>query len=187
QKVICRPRPALRADLPMNGEVLAFELSAAARRAEVQLAAVVLRDMHGRSHVDGHAADRVGRERSGSGDRQRARSGAPVASCNDLSEGEQSDLLLRAAAHLAGGTQEEIALLALAEVVAARHRRAAPRALPIAAAAAFATDPVCGMTVDVATAMHVAEHDGRKLYFCSAGCRAQFEREHLPIHGEVGS
>jgi len=43
------------------------------------------------------------------------------------------------------------------------------------------------MTVDVAIATHVTEHDGRKLYFCSAGCRAQFESRHLPIHGEVGS
>ena len=76
-----------------------------------------------------------------------------------------------------GGTQEEIALLALAEVVASRHRHAAPRSMPMAPAVAFVTDPVCGMTVDVATAAYVTEHEGRKVYFCSAGCRAQFERE----------
>ena len=75
------------------------------------------------------------------------------------------------------GTQEEIALLALAEVVASRHRHVAPHAMPIAAAVEFATDPVCGMTADVATAVHVAEHDGRKVYFCSAGCKAAFERD----------
>jgi len=33
------------------------------------------------------------------------------------------------------------------------------------------------MTVDVATAMHTAVHAGRSFYFCSAGCRAEFERE----------
>jgi len=81
-----------------------------------------------------------------------------------------------------GGTQEEIALLALAEVVASRHSRVGPRALPISTAAVFATDPVCGMTVDVATAVHITEHDGDKVYFCSAGCKAQFESQHLQIH-----
>jgi xanthine dehydrogenase accessory factor len=38
-------------------------------------------------------------------------------------------------------------------------------------------DPVCGMTVDVATARNVATHEGRTYYFCSAGCRAAFEAE----------
>jgi xanthine dehydrogenase accessory factor len=38
-----------------------------------------------------------------------------------------------------------------------------------------AVDPVCGMTVDVATARNVATHEGRTYYFCSAGCRAAFE------------
>jgi Cu+-exporting ATPase len=33
------------------------------------------------------------------------------------------------------------------------------------------------MTVDVATAMNTAEHPGRTFYFCSAGCRAEFERD----------
>ncbi len=36
-----------------------------------------------------------------------------------------------------------------------------------------ATDPVCGMTVDVATALH-AERDGKTSYFCSDGCRQKF-------------
>lgn len=35
-------------------------------------------------------------------------------------------------------------------------------------------DPICGMLVDPATARHTAEIDGRKWYFCSAGCRAKF-------------
>ena len=38
-------------------------------------------------------------------------------------------------------------------------------------------DPVCRMTVDVATARNVASHEGRTYYFCSAGCRAAFEAE----------
>jgi Cu+-exporting ATPase len=35
-------------------------------------------------------------------------------------------------------------------------------------------DPVCGMSVDPATAKHHAEHDGHDYYFCSEGCRAKF-------------
>ena len=35
-------------------------------------------------------------------------------------------------------------------------------------------DPVCGMTVDPATAKHRADHSGTTYYFCSAGCRAKF-------------
>ncbi len=41
-------------------------------------------------------------------------------------------------------------------------------------AGASAVDPVCGMTVDVATAKHKAEHDGRAVYFCSGRCREKF-------------
>jgi len=37
-----------------------------------------------------------------------------------------------------------------------------------------AVDPVCGMTVDPATARHRAEHEGRAYAFCGAGCRAKF-------------
>ncbi len=37
-----------------------------------------------------------------------------------------------------------------------------------------AKDPVCGMTVDPATAQHHAEHDGHAYHFCSAGCRTKF-------------
>lgn len=34
-------------------------------------------------------------------------------------------------------------------------------------------DPVCGMTVDKATALH-AERDGQTFYFCSEHCRQKF-------------
>src|SRR5579883_105316 len=40
-----------------------------------------------------------------------------------------------------------------------------------------ARDPVCGMTVAVATAKHKAEHDGQTYYFCSARCREKFVAE----------
>ena len=38
-------------------------------------------------------------------------------------------------------------------------------------------DPVCGMTVDPATAKHRAEHAGHSYFFCSARCRERFTTE----------
>jgi Cu+-exporting ATPase len=35
-------------------------------------------------------------------------------------------------------------------------------------------DPVCGMTVDPATAKHRHDHDGTTYYFCGGGCREKF-------------
>jgi uncharacterized membrane protein YraQ (UPF0718 family)/YHS domain-containing protein len=37
-----------------------------------------------------------------------------------------------------------------------------------------AIDPVCGMSVDPTSALHVADYDGQQFYFCAAGCRAAF-------------
>ena len=38
---------------------------------------------------------------------------------------------------------------------------------------AVTKDPICGMTVDEATALH-AERDGKTFYFCSDHCRKKF-------------
>jgi YHS domain-containing protein len=62
----------------------------------------------------------------------------------------------------------------VAEVVALRRQRRQPVAVSRPAAAAFATDPVCGMAVEVAGAMHVARHQGRDYHFCCGDCRRQF-------------
>ena len=74
-----------------------------------------------------------------------------------------------------GGSQEEIALMALAEIVAARRSRAS---IPVAdpAPVTFVTDPVCGMTVDPLTSAHRLESGGQTYWFCSAGCKASFEK-----------
>ena len=44
----------------------------------------------------------------------------------------------------------------------------------------LALDPVCGMTVDPATAKWTAEHDGKTVYFCSEGCRNKFVADPAP-------
>src|SRR5262245_42820458 len=36
-------------------------------------------------------------------------------------------------------------------------------------------DPVCGMTVDPATAQAVVEHAGKRYYFCCPGCARKFQ------------
>ena len=41
----------------------------------------------------------------------------------------------------------------------------------------LAKDPVCGMSVDPATARHKVEHGGSTYHFCSAGCRDKFVAE----------
>jgi uncharacterized protein len=40
-----------------------------------------------------------------------------------------------------------------------------------------AEDPVCGMTVDVATAEHTSVLDGQTYYFCSPGCKQRFDKD----------
>src|SRR5687768_309113 len=45
------------------------------------------------------------------------------------------------------------------------------------AAAPPAIDPVCGMTVDPATAKHRLSWHGRDYVFCCAGCRTKFEAD----------
>lgn len=39
------------------------------------------------------------------------------------------------------------------------------------------TDPVCGMTVDPATAAASSKYEGRTYYFCSQTCAASFEAD----------
>ncbi len=49
------------------------------------------------------------------------------------------------------------------------------RGLPLTLAAApGATDPVCGMTVDPASAPASLEHEGKKYYFCNPHCAQKF-------------
>jgi YHS domain-containing protein len=40
-----------------------------------------------------------------------------------------------------------------------------------------AIDPVCQMTVDIATAHYTSDHGGSTYYFCAAGCQRTFEAD----------
>ena len=56
-------------------------------------------------------------------------------------------------------------------------KTAASPAGAAAAAAAEATDPVCGMTVAAGPSSYPLEHDGTTYYFCRAACRQEFARD----------
>ena len=98
-------------------------------------------------------------------------------------------------------TPQEIALGAVAGLVALRHEceqadtlaqtataqtgvatEAVPPLSPCEALGTPAGDagryvnPVCGMSIDIATARHVVEYGGQKIYFCCDCCKAEFER-----------
>jgi xanthine dehydrogenase accessory factor len=69
---------------------------------------------------------------------------------------------------------EEIALSVMADVVDRRNRRQKRMApVPQAEVQAFATDPVCGMAVEIAGALFHTDD----VYFCCAGCQEAYERE----------
>lgn len=71
----------------------------------------------------------------------------------------------------------EIAVAVLARIVELRASGAIAGAKTETASPTESLDPVCGMTVNVETAMYSSEHAGTTTYFCCAGCKAQFEQE----------
>jgi xanthine dehydrogenase accessory factor len=75
-------------------------------------------------------------------------------------------------------TPTEIAISILAEIVQ-HHRgdKGTEAATPAAAAPAEALDPICGMTVEIATARHRSEAAGRTTYFCCLRCKETFEQD----------
>ncbi|WP_233870253.1 XdhC family protein [Paraburkholderia adhaesiva] len=98
-------------------------------------------------------------------------------------------------------TPQEIALGAVAGLVAVRHQMEEAVALaqggvpqttvatetvpplpPCEALnapvpeAGYYVNPVCGMRIEIATAKHVVEHGGQKVYFCCDCCKTEFER-----------
>jgi len=96
--------------------------------------------------------------------------------------------IVNPAGRMLGDTQEEIALSVLADIVARRHRRKAGRTAPRGYPAptsellpapdsadnpdpVFATDPICGMAVEIAGACFRLGD----VYFCSPACLEAYE------------
>lgn len=94
------------------------------------------------------------------------------------SRGVSDDALtrLRSPAGLDLGSTEhdEIAVAILAELVALRATGGFKEVVEVAQPET-AVDPVCEMTVDVASARFKTEHEATTYYFCAAGCQRAFE------------
>lgn len=94
------------------------------------------------------------------------------------SRGTSDDALARlrspAGLDLGPVTHDEIAVAVLAELVALRATGGFKEVVAVSQPET-AIDPVCEMTVDIATARFVTEHEGTTYYFCAAGCQRAFE------------
>jgi xanthine dehydrogenase accessory factor len=80
---------------------------------------------------------------------------------------------------------EEIALSILAEIIMLRRRggwKMPENTTQVVTSKEpeTAIDPVCGMTVEIATAHFTAKYEGQTYYFCSRGCQHSFENDPIP-------
>ena len=72
-------------------------------------------------------------------------------------------------------TLPEIALSVMAEIVRLRRATGEPQLV----VENVATDPICGMTVDIETAKYSSVIDGKTFYFCCLRCKETFDRPQL--------
>jgi xanthine dehydrogenase accessory factor len=79
-------------------------------------------------------------------------------------------------------TLPEIALSVMAEIV--RVRRASDEPQPVVEN--VATDPICGMTVDIETAKYTSVADGQTIYFCCLRCKETFDRPPITQITQIG-
>lgn len=92
-----------------------------------------------------------------------------------VTEEQLSRLRAPAGFDLGPTDHQGIAVAILAELVASRAT--APSATPDVSMPEHAIDPVCEMTVDVATARWSLDHDGETFYFCAPGCMKAFSAD----------
>jgi xanthine dehydrogenase accessory factor len=107
-----------------------------------------------------------------------------------LSEEQIARLKAPAGLDIGAVTPEEIAASIIAELIQVQHRglpanehhhtqkpeSSEESAPPVPVVAETAIDLVCGMTVEIATARHHVNYDGREFYFCCPACKRLFER-----------
>jgi xanthine dehydrogenase accessory factor len=95
-----------------------------------------------------------------------------------VSEADLSRVQAPAGLDLGATDHSEIAVAILAELVARRARgelrSPVTAVVPAPTLSELATDPVCGMTVEIGISQWHADHDGRRLHFCSPGCMQTF-------------
>jgi xanthine dehydrogenase accessory factor len=95
-----------------------------------------------------------------------------------VSEADLARVQAPAGLDLGATDHREIAVAILAELVARRARgelrSPVTAVVPAPTLSALATDPVCGMTVEIGISQWHADYDGRRLHFCSPGCMQTF-------------
>ena len=107
---------------------------------------------------------------------------------SNLTEEQMARLKYPAGLDLGAVTPEEIALSILAEIIQQRSGSGVSNSpdspqvavveLPIAGSSLLeAIDPVCGMTVEIASAHFTTKYNGRTYYFCAARCKRSFDKE----------
>jgi xanthine dehydrogenase accessory factor len=85
---------------------------------------------------------------------------------------------------LGGMSPPEIAISILAEIVQRHNARAplprgvVPEVPVVALQESAAVDPICGMSVERATAKHTLDIGGETFYFCCPHCKARFAKAH---------
>jgi xanthine dehydrogenase accessory factor len=105
-------------------------------------------------------------------------------------QGVQAERLQRvtcpAGVQLGAVTPPEIAFSIMAEILQRRRSQESQAVTGIQTATrpaaelptgSAATDPVCGMTVQVTRARYTSEYAGMSFYFCCGGCKERFDRD----------
>ena len=79
-------------------------------------------------------------------------------------------------------TLPEIALSVMAEIVRVRRATGEPQLV----VENVATDPICGMTVDIETAKYSSVIDGKTFYFCCLRCKETFDHPQITQITQIG-
>ena len=79
-------------------------------------------------------------------------------------------------------TLPEIALSIAAEIVRVRRASGEPQLV----VENVATDPICGMSVDIEKAKYTSVKDGQTIYFCCLRCKETFDRPQITQITQIG-
>jgi len=112
------------------------------------------------------------------GSRPRAKSVLEFLESRGLSKETLARVKVPAGLDLGRVSHREIAVGILAELVKLRASGELVKGVsPEVPEIVEAVDPVCGMTVEVATARHTVDHEGTTYYFCAPGCARAFKKD----------
>lgn len=106
--------------------------------------------------------------------RKRGETAKALLSDQGLNEAQLARIRNPVGLDIGAKTPNEVAVSILAEMI--QLRRQAVQVESLEDTSAEAVDPVCGMSVTIATAKHSAEHLGETYYFCCPNCRHHFTK-----------